>query len=375
VIFGSLFSIASHRGLDARLAAILTLAAFVVAAPAMALRPQLMGMALFAILLAVIDRRRTQSRLFWVAPLIVAVWANVHGSFFLGPLSLGLAWFADLHDRYERATTTLLVALVSGFAACLTPFGPTVWLYAVGLSSNPAVTARVTEWQPTSLRTIPGLLFFASAGAVVAFLARRGRPTPWPTLAWLGVFFVVGAYAERGVAWWPLAATTAVIGLLEPLPEPTRIESPTLRRAHAAVAVFIVVAGIALLPVWRPVDARIGVPTAVMTDAPPGVTEALKSVVEPGDRIFNPQRWGSWIEYAVPGALVAVDSRVEFFPPEVWAEVDAVHRGRGAEDWLAASDVRFVVADRADAPLVEHLKSLDWRPVYEGPDGALMIRP
>ena len=36
---------------------------------------------------------------------------------------------------------------------------------------------------------IPGILFFASALAVVVLLARRGRPTAWPTLAWLGVFF------------------------------------------------------------------------------------------------------------------------------------------------------------------------------------------
>jgi hypothetical protein len=372
VIFGSLISIARHRGLDARLAAILTLAAFVVAAPAMALRPQLMGMALFAVLLVVIDRRRTQPRLLWLAPVIVAVWANVHGSFFLGPLSIGLAWLADLHDRYGRATTTLLVALVSGLVACLTPFGPTVWLYAVGLSSNAAVTARVTEWQPTSLRTVPGLLFFASAGAVVAFLARRGRPTPWPTLAWLGVFFVVGAYAERGVAWWPLAATTAVIGLLEPRVQPARVESPTFRRANAVVATLIVVAGIALLPVWRPVDARIGVPTAVLTDAPPGVTEALKSVVEPGDRIFNPQRWGSWIEYAVPGALVAVDSRVEFFPPDVWIDVDAVMAGD--TDRLQASGVRFVVAPPTRWDLVERLVADGWRTHYEGADGIILAR-
>ena len=264
-----------------------------------------MGMAFFAVLLVIIDRRRAMPRLLWTAPLLVAIWANVHGSFFLGPVSLGLAWLADLHDRSARANTTLAVALVSALAACLTPFGPTVWLYAIGLSSNAEVSARVTEWQPTSLRTVPGILFFASAGAVVALLARRGRPTPWPTLAWLAVFFVIGAYAERGVAWWPLAAMVAVVGLLEPRAVTARSESTTIRRANALVAAVIVVAGIALLPVWRPIEPRTGVPAGVLADAPPGITEALRSAVTAGDRIFNPQRWGSWIEYAVPGALVA----------------------------------------------------------------------
>jgi hypothetical protein len=375
VIFGSLFSIARHRGLDARVAALLTLAAFVVAAPAMALRPQLMGMALFAVLLVIIDRRRTSPRLLWAAPLVILVWANVHGSFFLGPVSLGLAWLADVHDRYARATTTLGVALVSAAAACITPFGPAVWLYAVGLSSNAEVSTRVTEWQPTSLRTVPGILFFGSVGAVVALLARRGRPTPWPTLAWLAVFFVIGAYAERGVAWWPLAAVSAVVGLLEPRPVAARTESSLIRRANALVAVVIVVAGIALLPLWRPIEPRTGVPAAVLTDAPPGITDALRSAVVDGDRVFNPQRWGSWIEYAVPNALVAIDSRVEFFPPGAWRQYDAVGAGgHGWADWLDASDVRFVVTMPTQRELADRLIAEGWRVHYEGGDGVILTR-
>ena len=253
------------------------------------------------------------------------------------------------------------MALVSALAACLTPFGPTVWVYAVGLSSNAEVTARVTEWQPTSLRTVPGILFFASAGAVVALLARRGRPTPWPTLAWLAVFFVIGAYAERGVAWWPLAAMVAVVGLLEPRAVTARSESTTIRRANALVAAVIVVAGIALLPVWRPIEPRTGVPAGVLADAPPGITEALRSAVTAGDRIFNPQRWGSWFEYAVPGALVAIDSRIEFFPPDVWRRYDAVDAaGDGWAEWLDAWDVRFVVTMPSQRALADRLSAAGW---------------
>ena len=40
--------------------------------------------------------------------------------------------------------------------------------FSAGLTTNPEVTARITEWQPTTPRTVPGMLFFASALAVVA---------------------------------------------------------------------------------------------------------------------------------------------------------------------------------------------------------------
>ena len=58
VIVGATIAIARRRGLDERTAAVLTLIAFVVAAPAMALRPQLFGMACFAIVLLLVVVRR-----------------------------------------------------------------------------------------------------------------------------------------------------------------------------------------------------------------------------------------------------------------------------------------------------------------------------
>ncbi len=134
-----MFYVARRRGLDARTAALLTLAAFVVAAPALALRPQLFGLALFALCCSLsIEATSYRPRVLWLAPVIVAVWANVHGSFFIGPLCLGLAWLADVGQRSGTARRTLAVAALSAVAACLTPFGPAVWAYAVGLSSNPA---------------------------------------------------------------------------------------------------------------------------------------------------------------------------------------------------------------------------------------------
>ena len=136
LIFSCAFAIGRRRGLSTRLAAWLTLAAFVVSAPALALRPQLLAMALFALTLLLVTERRTHPRWLWGVPVLVVVWANIHGSFFLGPLALGLAWLEDLHDGNPRVGITLVVGAACALAACVTPFGPAVWAYAVGLTSN-----------------------------------------------------------------------------------------------------------------------------------------------------------------------------------------------------------------------------------------------
>jgi hypothetical protein len=381
IIVGCLFVIGRDRGLSTRWAALLALAAFVVSAAALGLRPQLLGMALFAVVLVLVAGRRAHPGRLWAIPVIVLVWANIHGSFFLGPVVLGLAWLEDIHDRWERPHRALIVGLVAAAAACVTPFGPAVWAYAVGLSANSEVTRRITEWQPTSLRDGVGILFFASAFAVVALLARRGKPVPWPTLAWLAVFFVIGAYAARGIAWWPLGAVPAVAGLLggeagSAVERPERGGTPLMRRLNAVVAGAIVVAGVAPLPVWRPTDPGLQAPSGVIANAPSGITAALRELVQPGDRLLNPQIWGSWFEFAVPDLPVAIDSRIELFQVDVWNRYDLVMAGR--DGWEAQLDewrVTVAVVAAGDPGLKQRLASLGWQTAYEDEDGSIETAP
>jgi hypothetical protein len=373
IVFGATLAIARRRGLDARLAAILTVVAFVVAAPAMALRPQLFGMACFAITLFLVFGRRERPRGLWLVPLIVAAWANIHGSFILAPIILGLAWLEDLYDRAPTARQTFTVGAASIIAACLTPFGPGVWLYAFGLTSNSGVTSRTTEWQPTSLRDATGALFFTSVAAVVVLIARGGRRVPWPTLLWLGAFAAIGVVAQRGVAWWPVVAVATVSGGLIDVPDrPIPVGS---RPFNAVVAGLVVIASIVLLPIWRPIDPRTGLPAAVLTDAPPGITSALSEISGSGGHVLNPQRWGSWFEFALPTAKVAVDSRIEFIPSDVWTAYGGVYAGiDGWQQQLEAWGVTVAVTEPTDRSLADRLRGLGWQARYEDPDGTVWVQ-
>jgi hypothetical protein len=371
-LFGLLFLACRIRGADLRRAAWLTLAAFFVSAVALALRPQLFGMVLLAATLVIIAGRNRWPRLLWLVPVIVAVWANLHGSFFLGPVVVGLAWLEDLHDRRPAAWRTLVVAVVAALAAFVNPFGVEVWSYAAGLSTNSEVTARITEWQPTSLRIVPGMAFFGSALAVATILARRPAVVSWPTLAWLGVFFVIGAYAIRGVAWWPLGAAYAIAGLVASAPSEARAAVRSSRgssRINVAIVVALVVVGIILLPVWRSIDPGLRAPVGVVGHAPPGVTAALRDVGRSGDRLLNPQPWGSWFEFALPDMLVAIDSRIEVFPPQVWDDYGAVTGGRvGWETILDRWGVTIIVVPADDEAYIERLRAAGWHEAFADGD-------
>ena len=130
IIFGCVYAICRRRGLPERTSALLTLVTFAVAAVALGLRAQAFGMAFFAVLLLLVTERRAHPRLLWVIPPLVLVWANVHGSFFLGPLVVGLTWFADVRGGPQpHRLWTARVNAASGSAGRFgDPFtGPVSW--------------------------------------------------------------------------------------------------------------------------------------------------------------------------------------------------------------------------------------------------------
>ena len=128
---GLLIATARERAASPRTSAILAMAAFTLAAPALALRPQLLGIVLFAALLWLVAGRERHPRLYLLAPVVVALWANIHGSFVLGPAILGYAWLSDVAAKRPQGVS-LAVLVVATLATLVNPYLVGVWAYAVG---------------------------------------------------------------------------------------------------------------------------------------------------------------------------------------------------------------------------------------------------
>jgi hypothetical protein len=157
---------------------------------------------------------------------------------------------------------------------------------------------------------------------------------------------------------------------------PERLGTPLMRRLNLVVAGAIILAGVALLPLWRPVDPALAAPAGVVGNAPPGITTALREMARPGDRLLNPQPWGSWFEFALPTLPVAIDSRIEFFPPAVWATYETVVGG--GEGWAAqldAWDATIAVVGVKDTGFEARLVGVGWHEVYADEDGSVLVAP
>jgi hypothetical protein len=325
-------TLAVGRWLAPRPAALVALACFLIGIAALGLRAQLFGIVLFAAVLAILAWRDRRPRLVWAIPLLVLAWANLHGSFFLGPAALLVAWLEDRLAGRPGSDRLLLVLAASLLATSVTPFGPAVWSYALGIAMNGEITRLISEWQRTSPLTVTGALFYGSvvvAAVILAAARLRGALPRWPTLAWLASLAFVGAYAERGVAWWafgaPVALAPAIAALL-PAPRPVRDEPKSLRRLNLAVAGLLGLVVLVAQPLWRGGDPLTG-PTGLLSDAPGDLARALAGLAGPADRAVVPQPWASWLEWASPGIPVMVDSRVEVVPASAWADYVVIAAG------------------------------------------------
>jgi hypothetical protein len=355
------------RGASIRTSSFLTVVGFLVASPTLAMRPQLIALPLFAASLWALSSRGSAPSLVWLVPVFGAVCANIHGSFTIFPLIVLLAWFQDVRAHVPGTKRLLVVAGITVVATLINPFGIEVWRYAYDLSTNPIIRKTISEWAPVTATDVSGLFMIGSAIAVVGFLARRGRSTPWTSLLWLLVFFMLAMAAQRAIVWWGMVAP---IVLAELLPSPER--SPVNDRRESMAPVVMIIGGmllavVILLPWWRPND--------LLSQAPPGVTRYVLDHVPAGSRMFVHQPWGSWFEFVTPDRPVFTDSRIEIIPKDIWDDYGQV--GFAGADWkesLAKWQPDVIVAAE-DWDLLPDLRAPEsgWTQVYHDDDGDVFV--
>jgi hypothetical protein len=390
-----------------------------VAAPALALRPQLFAIVLFAASLAILPDRARHPRRLLLLPVIAIAWANVHGSFPLIVVVLGLGWADELgrtlvaraairpghgpgraRAAIRGSTGLALLAAISAAATLLNPFGIDAWRYVGRLASDPSVTSAVSEWRPPSPFEPTGAIFYVSLVIALVLVVLRVRadrnrigPATFAPIATIAVFGILGVVTARGLAWWALIlpiSTSALahdgslarflprrLGVLRTLftgpgaQAQARLNRPS--QLNTIVALLLILVGVALIPAWRPIG-RAGVPAGTLSFAPQGIAAWLRADGN-GGRVWAPQTWGSWIEWVAPNLQVAVDSRIELFPGAVWDDVNRVANATG--DWqsiLVRRQVNYLVV-ATDQPRLEAAIAASgrWGRAYADAEGSIWL--
>ena len=139
-------------------------------------RPQLFSLLLFAALMTLINRSdRTHSwRPLWFVPIVMALWANVHGGWIVGLAVFGL-WclMTVINESWRRRLVIAVLLTASVVATLITPYGFEMWNF-IGTTVH-VNREMIADWQP--LYKIPPVFWipWLTAFTVVAVAAMHAR--------------------------------------------------------------------------------------------------------------------------------------------------------------------------------------------------------
>ena len=394
--FWLLLVTAREAGGSPRLAAIAVLAGVLLASSNVAPRAQLFAFPLFVLTLFVLRRRDRSPGLLWSLPLTFGFWANVHGSFILGPVMLGLHAVGDGIEALAqpvdgrtriRAVTRLVrrylpLVLVAGLAPILNPLGAQVYGYIFGLVSHPMMTS-VEEWRPPSIHEPTGLAL-AVVGAIflAVALASRRRLRPSEALVLLALGYLALS-SQRNVVWLGLALVPIMARLATDGPltdwgkrwQPSGAAQPSI--ANTVFAGLLVAVAV-FAPVWRPMLAERAAVQPEEAEIAPRRAVSFLATLPPGQRLYHYQPWMGYLAWTVwPNQLPFLDARVEAHPPAVWDDYLALSSVRA--DWQAILDRYDVTCLLLQKTSQQRLATTaeasgQWQRVYEDDVAVILVR-
>ncbi|HEY3241179.1 MAG TPA: hypothetical protein VGL92_16570, partial [Acidimicrobiia bacterium] len=286
-----LFRLAARVGGDRTRAVYLTFAALTGSFGLWVERPLLFGVLAMVVLLWVVEVPESLvgrhpyislSALLWV-------WVNVHGTFALGFVYLGLhvvgRWL-DGSPPWAGRERRLVQATVVALACCLVnPYGVDLLLFPLHLLARGEMLKNVKEWQSPDFQSLHGVLFAVWIVTFVITLAvSRQRASRRDVL--VSVFFLaLGLWALRNAGLAPLIGLPIAVRLL-----PAREERPDERKPFHWVAL----AGLFLIGLIVAVGAAGGEHYA-LDDYPVEAMQVVEREGLLGRELATTDAWGAYV--------------------------------------------------------------------------------
>jgi hypothetical protein len=188
--YAALYRLMIARGADRLVACVLTVFAALASIVHWLARPHLISILLLVAWCALIESyRRGRSRWIYVAPLLLALWANLHGAFIATFPMLAIYAAGEALEFVKRREwrsrelrrvikTYALVGGLSALATLLTPYGFRLYGHLWQYLNDSELLASIQEFHSPSFHSVDGKLieWLLLAGVVAgARAARRGR--------------------------------------------------------------------------------------------------------------------------------------------------------------------------------------------------------
>jgi hypothetical protein len=345
-------------------------------------RPNIFTLLFAVLFLLVLEKyRKGNRRVIWALPVLMLLWANLHGGFLAGFLLVSIYgvddWLCDfqaghfhsLSDlKYFRGLKTIGgVLLLMALATLVNPYGINQYREILLTAGRTAEQTMIQEWLSPDFHSLYGQFFLLAIAASLFIVGMARKPVRVSSLLLLIVFTSMALVSRRHLGLFAVVAPFAWLPLLG-WEESTPVLNDGERRSHepkrnpvmTGLSLAFLMYCLAVLALVVPVAAARPVNLAHF---PARAVNYLKGAQPPG-RLFNNFNWGGYLTWTLPEYPVFVDGRSDIYGDEIILQSDRVERA--APGWQAIIvqwDIHTILAN-AGSPLGEALTREGWQLCY-----------
>jgi hypothetical protein len=391
--YGLVAQFLTRRGGDPLLAYLVSMVAAVLGAAHWLARPHLFTMLAVVVLLELMERRGRRT-LWPYAPLFL-IWANLHGGFFYGCITLVLyalgelieAWIARGEERSEwlsRARHHLAATGLGVGISLINPYGWHLLQHVTGFFGKSTILTQTQEFLSPDFHSINGKIFLLVILATVTALALSRRRPPFPTLVLLLVNLAFSLVSQRNIELFALVALPLLALSLETewraLPFLRRAKE-VFQREHAgayggmaAAICAVLVSGLAL--VGGKVAGLEVVPDRFDARAfPVAAVDSARSAGLEGN-MFNTFIWGGYLLHQWPEQRVFIDGGTDHYGEKLFREYLQVwNLDPGWREVMDRHDISLALISSQSRLTHELVRDLGWSIWYCDSTAAILTRP
>jgi hypothetical protein len=356
-------------------------------------RPHIFTILFTAIWTIELEKVRIGLRKSWIIfPILMVIWANLHGAFIAGLVIWGLVLFGELMEKrrdWNQLRALIWIGPASILASIFNPDGLGIWKTGLGFLGNQYLVSHTAEYLPPDFQNPAFWPFLLVLGLSILLLGLNQGRMKFAHIFLLGSWTVMALYSARNI---PLYIVVAMPILCE-LGARTLKDSRDLGIAArflnfqdrlsftergikgGFIASLIVIFSLVLLVNGYRLDFRNTGNEFSREVFPVQAVDWMKENPVTGNG-FNHFPWGGYLLYRLwPDQLVFIDGQTDFYGEELTREYERVITMQpGWQEILVKHEISWVLVP-GDTPLASYLgDQANWDTSYSDQTAKLFIK-
>jgi hypothetical protein len=295
-----------------------------------AARPQMVSFLLTALVLWLLERyKRTGWRGIYAMPLVMVLWANIHGGYAIAFMLMAAYLVGDTFNHltghqddplltWSQLARLVVIAVVSFAVVAINPNGWQMWTYPFRTVGIGALRDYIQEWRSPDFHLSMTWPFVAMLLLTLAASARSGRRADWTDLALVGLWAAWSLFAGRNIGLYGLLTVPALARYADAawghyLPA-GGVSPPGGKRIFSLLnwLLLALVGAAALVKIAMPISPQANL-KAEEESLPAGAVRFIQAQ-QPAGPLFNSYNWGGYLIFKLwPAYPVYIDGRTDLY--------------------------------------------------------------